>query len=178
MCKNRPQRPNFFYHIGPPNKSKWMFSTNLLKSFLWIHTNLALYAHLNYLQRCVHYRPLRPNFLVILGSQISKNSGIWSLSQEALTSCTSVLLHMFIVSTFRRVWYMGLRDPILGAFFWPQIKSKFRSLVIFSISFHWFHISIASHAHCEYFYRCREYRPKRPNFRVIVCAKIDHNSRL
>ena len=35
--------------------------------------------------------------------------------------------------------------------FGPESKTKFWTLVTFSKSFHWFHISIASHSHCKCF---------------------------
>ena len=43
----------------------------------------------------------------------------------------------------------------------PQSKSKFLSLITFSKRFHWFHFSMASHAHCKYFKMCGEYGPQR-----------------
>ena len=62
FCRNvkeRPQRPIFFSHFGPPNESKFRFSNILLKILLWIHVRLALYGHWSYCQRCVKYVPLK-----------------------------------------------------------------------------------------------------------------------
>ena len=50
----------------PPNESKFRFSIILLKSFLWIYINLALYAHWSYFQTCVIYGPQTPNFGAII----------------------------------------------------------------------------------------------------------------
>ena len=51
----------------------------------------------------------------ILGSfwvpKISHNSGLWSFAQKVFTGFTSVLLDMFIASTFRCVENMGFRGP-------------------------------------------------------------------
>ena len=77
----------------------------LLKSFLWIQISLALYAHWNYFQRCVQYGPQRPNFWAILDPKVSKNYGLWPLSQKVFAGFTLVLLHMLIASTFRPVEY-------------------------------------------------------------------------
>ena len=62
--------------------------------------------------------------------------------------------------------------------FGPQSKSKFWSLVTFSKSFHLFHISIASHAHCKNCQRCVKYGPQRPNFGAILGPLINKNSGL
>ena len=53
--------------------------------------------------------------------------------------------------------------------------------VLWSLSqkvFHWFHISIASHAHCKYFQLRVEYGPQRPNFGATLGPKISKNSGL
>ena len=101
--KDGPQRPKFWDHFGPPNESKLKFSNILLKSFLWIHINLALYAHWSYFRKCVQYGPKGP----ISGPFWSK---LWCLVtfSKILTGFTSVLLHMRIASTFRCVENMGL----------------------------------------------------------------------
>ena len=75
-------------------------------------------------------------------------------------------------STFRGVEKKGLGGPIFGSLWAP----KYPSFVIFSKSFHWFRISLGLHVHLRYFYRCVEYRPQGPNFRVILSPKIYHNS--
>ena len=105
----------FLGHFGPPSESKFRVSNILLKSFLWIHINRALYANWSYFQRCVQYGPQRPNFWAILGHKVSQNSGVWSLSREFFTGFTSVLLHMPIASAFRCV------ENIHRAIFGPQI---------------------------------------------------------
>ena len=61
----------------------------------------------------------------------------------------SVLLYVLIGTTFRNVYNMCLRGPILG----PVWSPKEVKILIFG---YWFHISIASHAHCKYFKRCVE----------------------
>ena len=53
--KERPKRPKFVGNFGPPNESKFRFSTILSK-------NSALYAHWGYFQRCVQCGLQRPNF--------------------------------------------------------------------------------------------------------------------
>ena len=142
VLKIGPREPNF----GPPNESKFRFSNIMLKSFLWFHISLALYAHWSYFQRCVQYGPQRPNFWVILDSKLSQNSVLWSLSQKVFTGFTSVLLHMLILPVFSVVcWILASK-----AQFWdhlgPKNKPKSRPVVILSKRFHWFHTSIASHA--------------------------------
>ena len=48
----------------------------------------------------------------------------------------------------------------------------------FSQSFQWFHISIVSHAHFNYFYMSIDYGPQRLNFWTIFGPKISKNSSL
>ena len=88
-------------HFGPPNESKFKLLTILLKSFPWIHINLASKAR----------------FLV---PKMSQNASLWSLSTKAFLGLTSVLLHMFIASTFRGVENMGLRGPMFGPLWTPK----------------------------------------------------------
>ena len=137
-------------------------------------TSVALHAHWGYFQRCVKYGTQRPNFGAILVPKVRTISGVWSLSQKVFTGFTTVLLHMLIRSTFRCVvnMHMGLRGPILGPL-WAPNKSKFRSLVIFSKIFHWLRISLGVHVNLGYFYKCVEYWPQRPNFRVIWTPKYN-----
>ena len=62
-----------------------------------------------------------------------------------------------------------------------KIGPKFQSLDIFSKSFHWFQISIVSHAHCNYFQRCVEYGPQGASFGTNMYhlgPKISQNSNL
>ena len=118
-----------------------------------------------------------PNFEAVLDPKTSQNCGLWSFSQKVFNGLTSVLLHMLIARTFRCVEDIGLRGPLLGHF-GSQYKSKFRSLVIFSNIFLWFRIGLGLHVSFGDFYRCVEYRPQRPNFRLILGPKIDHNSGL
>ena len=99
----RPQRPKFF---GPFWASRWVkieVFEYFVKSVLWIHINLALYAHWRNYQSFVQYGPQRPNFWAILGLKVSKNSSVWSLSLDVFTGLISVLLHMLITSSFRCV---------------------------------------------------------------------------
>ena len=83
--KDKPQRPKFVGHFGCPNEPKFRFSTILLKSFLWIHIGIALYAHWSYFRRCVQSGPEKPNFWAI-----------WSPSQIVFSGFTSVLLHQVL----------------------------------------------------------------------------------
>ena len=77
--KDRPLGIKFVVRFGPLNESKFRFLNILLKSFPWIHTNIALYAHWSYFRRCVQYGPQRSNFWAILGPKISQNFGVSSL---------------------------------------------------------------------------------------------------
>ena len=120
VCKRGAPEAQILGHFGPPNESKLRFSNILLKSLLWIHTSLALYAHWSYFQRCVKYEPQRTNFWAILGSKVRKISGVWSLSQKVFTGFTTVLPHILIPSTFRCVENMGLRGPIFGPLWAPK----------------------------------------------------------
>ena len=72
---------------------------------------------------------------------------------------------------------MDTRGPIWGPFR-HQIKSKFRSLAIFSNSFHLFHISIASHAYSKWSEMCGELGPQKFNFWANLGHKISKNSSL
>ena len=92
------------------------------------------------------------------------------------TDFLSVLLH--ISSTFRRVENIGLRGPILG-YFGPLKISKSSGIWSFSQTFSlWFRISLCVHVNVSYFKRCGEYWHQRPNFRVILGPKINHDSGL
>ena len=62
----------------------------------------------------------KAHFLAILGPKVSKNSGLWSLSQKVFYGFMSVLPHMLIASTFRCVENMGLRGPIFGPLWAPK----------------------------------------------------------
>ena len=86
---------------------------------------------------------------------------------------------MLIGATFRDVHNMRLKGSILGPF-WNPNKLKLWTLVTFLNSFHWFHISIASHNHCkyQYFQQYVECGPQRPNFRTTSGIKISKNSGL
>ena len=114
-------------HFGPSYESKLRFSNILLKSLVWIHISLTLYAHWSYFQRCVEYGPQRPNFWAILGPKVRKISGVWSLPQKVFTGFTTVLLHMLIPSTFRCVENMGLRGLIFG----PLWATKYVKIPVF-----------------------------------------------
>ena len=105
-----------------------------------MHLKLHLQAHWSYLCRCVKDKPQRPKFL---GLQMSQTSAFRIFCWKVSSGFTSVLLYMFIGATVRDMYNMGLKSPISG----PQSKSKCWVSVTFTKSFHWFHISIASHAH-------------------------------
>ena len=62
--------------------------------------------------------------------------------------------------------------------FGPQSKTNFWCLVTFKKTSHWFHNSIASHAHSKYFYICGEYGPQRPNFWATLGPQISQNAGL
>ena len=133
-------------NLGRPNESKFSFSTILLKSFLCIHISLVVYAHWSHFLRCVPYGHQRPNFWAILNAKVSKNSGLWSLSQ---TGFTSVLFHLLIASIFSGVWNMGFRDPILD----PKISQNsglwsFSQKVFTSFTSVLLHMLIASTFRC------------------------------
>ena len=72
-----------------------------------------------------------------------------------------------------KIW--ASKAQFLGHF-GSQSKKNFWCLVTFSKRLHWFHKSIASHAHSKYFQMCGEYGPQWPNFWVILGPQIDHNS--
>ena len=114
--QDRSQRSKFLGNFGPPNESKFRFLNILLKSFLWIHINFALYAH------CVQYGPQKPNLWAILGPKVSQNSGVWSfLEKFSLVSHQYCFICMLIGSAFRCVKNMGFRGPIFWATLGPQI---------------------------------------------------------
>ena len=49
-----PQRPHFWTILGlEMNQNSVVVFIILWKSFLWIHTNLALYVHWSYFHKCV-----------------------------------------------------------------------------------------------------------------------------
>ena len=141
----------------------------LLKNFLWIHISPHLYA-LSATVRDVYNMGLKGPIFGQLGPQISQNYFLWSLSQNVFTGFTSVLLYMFIASTFTDVWNKGIRGTIWGPF-WSQNKSTLRSLEIFAIIFHWLHISLGLHVDLGYFKKFIEYQSQRPNFWPILGPK-------
>ena len=67
-------------------------------------------------------------------------------------------------------WNLGFQQYQFLGHFEHQKKSKFRSGVIFSKSFHWFHISIASHANCKCSCRCMENMGLRGRIRRPLCT--------
>ena len=104
---------------------------------------------------------------------MSQNSGFWLFCWKVSSGFTSVLLYMLIGATFRDVYNMGPKGPIFGPFqVGPQSEAKFWALVTLWKSFHWFHIIIASHAHCKYLERFVIFGPWKSNFGVILCPKI------
>ena len=72
-------------------------------------------------------------FLGHFGPQISKNSGLWSLSKIIFTGFTSVLPNMLIASTFKCVENMGLSGSIFGPLWPPPQISKNSGLWSFSL---------------------------------------------
>ena len=85
----------------------------------------------------------------------------------------SVLLHMLIASTFRGVENMGLRGPFLGTKI-GQTSHHWSFYQRFSTVFASFLVYMSNWATWRYV----EYRPQRPNFRVILGSELDHNSGL
>ena len=76
------------------------------------------------------------------------------------------------------MWTTWTPKAQLLAYFGPQSKSKYWTLVTFSNSLHWFHISIASHVHWKNLQWCVEYGLQRPNFGAILGPKISQSSGL
>ena len=80
-----------------------------------------------------------------------------------------------ILSEMCKIW--ASKAQFLGHF-GPQSKKTFWCLVTFSKSFHWFHNSIASHAHSKYYKMCGEYGPQRTNFWATLGPQTSQNSDL
>ena len=110
-----PRDPNFW-------ASKWVKTqVFLLKSFLWIHINLALYAHWIYFQRCVHYGPQRPNIWAILGPKVSQNFGLVTFSKKFL-----LVSHEYCFTCSLQVLLDVLRIWASWAQFWDHFGSQYQ----------------------------------------------------
>ena len=120
-------------HVGATfvaPKLKLRFLTILLKSFLWFHISLALYAHRSYFQICEKYGHQRAKFWSILDPKVSKNSGFGHF----LKKLPSVLVYMSNWVTFRGVLNIGHKGPISGSsniFHWSLIHIIFYPLCVF-----------------------------------------------
>ena len=78
-------------------------------------TSILLYMSIRTTFRDVYNMGFKGTvFVAILDPKVSKNAGLWSLSQKVFTGFTSALLHVLIASTFRRVENIGPGGPVLG----------------------------------------------------------------
>ena len=168
--KNYPRGPNF----RAPNRSIYRFSSIFLKCFCHIHLKLDLQTHWNYFCRCVKERHQRPKFWASKWVKFQLfEYFVETFGLDSHQSCFICALEL--LSEMCEIW--ASKAQLLGHF-GPQSKKNFSCLVTFSKSFHWFHNSIASHAHSKYFMRCGEYGPQRPNFWATLVPQISKNSGL
>ena len=130
---------------------------------------------------CVWFGSQRSNFWSTLGPNISKNSCLWSFSQNVSTGFASVLVYMSIWASFRDVLNIGLRGPN----FWVILRPKiFRFLVIFSQIFSTDFTSFdVLHAYWEYIlvcfnvcFRLQQSMLGRQAFCFIIYLYINHFS--
>ena len=63
-----------------------------------------------------------PIFLGHFGLQISKNSGLWSFSQNISTGFVSLFVYLSIWATFRGVLNIGPIGPISTVNLGPKLK--------------------------------------------------------
>ena len=87
-----------------------------------------------------------------LGSKMSKNSSLWPFSTQFFTGFASFLVYMSIWTSFRRTALSIVFKGPIAEIFGSQNQTWFRSLVIFSNIFHWFHIFLVLHAYWMYVY--------------------------
>ena len=149
MCAIWASMPQFLGHFGPQSKAKFWTLVTFSNNFHCFHISMASYAHFRCVWNMGLIGPVLGPFWVHFGSQNeSKFRSLVIFSKSVwLDRFTSVLLHMFIASTFRCVENMGPRGPIWGL----QNTYKFGCLVIFSNIFHWFRISLDSHVNLSHF---------------------------
>ena len=110
---NMGRKAQFLGHFEPKVSKN---SGHVLKKFSLISHQYCLICSLQVLSAVCGIWALEVQFWGHLGLQKSQNSGLWSFSQNVLTSLTSVSLHMFIASTFRCMVNMGLRGPNFSQF--------------------------------------------------------------
>ena len=140
----------FLGHFGPQSKSKFWTLVTFSKSFHWFYISIAAHAHCEYFQLYMKYGPQRPNFGAIFGTQISKNSSLWSFSQKSFHWFRiSLGLHVNL-SYFSRYVEYRLGGQISGSISSP----KYNMIHVFSHFlniFHWFHILLVLHAYWLHF---------------------------
>ena len=151
--------------------SIYRFLFIFLNSFHWINTKLDLKDRWSYFRSCVKDRPQRTKCVGHFGPpNKSKLRFSTILLKRLIWIHTSLALYSHWIYFQRFVQYGASKAQFLGHF-GRKSKSKFCTLFTFSKSFHWFHISIASHVHWKYFQRCMD-----PDSWVILGPNIGLDS--